>query len=337
MSDMAKEGATRIRVHASGSPKTYRPAERADWETAPRWRRCHLKAASLIRQRFPELRSRRCHPPPYSSGRRHQRPAARRPHARACPRPWRLAKAARVVAIERGSEFILALEGRDGVGETSGRDLRERCRPLRGRRRRDAGRRAADHECVSAKDRLADPEGAIDRKMPFAIDLDGQIIDWTDEERATLREDAATGWLTKPMPGAIHCRPEGGEAGQWIKLGWAYNQTPSTLTDEPATDPNFPEIVLRGASRLQPRPQAIFRAASAADEPLWRLLYDDEGKLAARRPDEDKARLRRGRSFRLRDHGRRVRQARFAPPGCAARRVPPSPRNSALRVTMTRT
>jgi glycine/D-amino acid oxidase-like deaminating enzyme len=98
----------------------------------------------------------------------------------------------------------------------------------------------------------------IDRRMPFAIDLDGQVIDWTDEERALLADDPATRWLTEPMPGAIHCRPDGGERGKWIKLGWAYNKQPSQPTADQPTDKNFPEIVLRGASRLNPALRAYY-------------------------------------------------------------------------------
>jgi D-arginine dehydrogenase len=86
--------------------------------------------------------------------------------------------------------------------------------------------------------------------MPFSIDLDGQTIDWTAQERELLEEDPATAWLARSMPGAIHCRPDGGDQGTWIKLGWAYNQKPSEPQDDLPTDPNFPDIVLRGASRL---------------------------------------------------------------------------------------
>ena len=103
-----------------------------------------------------------------------------------------------------------------------------------------------------------DVQGVINRRMPFAIDLDGQVIDWTDEERALLADDPATRWLTEPMPGAIHCRPDGGEHGQWIKLGWAYNKQPSQPTADLPTDANFPEIVLRGASRLNPGLRAYY-------------------------------------------------------------------------------
>lgn len=86
--------------------------------------------------------------------------------------------------------------------------------------------------------------------MPFTIDLDGQSIAWTDDERELLSDDPATAHLVVPMPGGIHCRPQGGAHGRWIKLGWAFNGTPSEPTREPALSPHVPDIVLRGASRL---------------------------------------------------------------------------------------
>jgi glycine/D-amino acid oxidase-like deaminating enzyme len=101
---------------------------------------------------------------------------------------------------------------------------------------------------IAFPDRL----GAIPRSMPFAIDLDGQSIDWTEEERAALAADPVLAFLAAKMPGGIHCRPDGGEAGQWIKLGWAYNATPSASVAAPEFAPHFPEIVLRAASRLNP-------------------------------------------------------------------------------------
>jgi glycine/D-amino acid oxidase-like deaminating enzyme len=97
-----------------------------------------------------------------------------------------------------------------------------------------------------------DREAVIPRRMPFAIDLDGQTIAWTEEERALLAENPSTAWLTRPMQGGIHCRPDGGDGGKWIKLGWAYNRTPAPVQAEPPLDPQFPDIVLRGASRLNP-------------------------------------------------------------------------------------
>jgi len=97
-----------------------------------------------------------------------------------------------------------------------------------------------------------DREGTIPRDMPFSIDLDGQRIDWTDEEREVLAEDPEAARLLAPMKGGIHCRPDGAEDGKWIKLGWAYNETPSDPDGPEPIDPQFPDTVLRGASRLNP-------------------------------------------------------------------------------------
>jgi glycine/D-amino acid oxidase-like deaminating enzyme len=97
-----------------------------------------------------------------------------------------------------------------------------------------------------------DKQAALSRQMPFAIDLDGQSIAWTAEEREALASDPALARLLAPMPGNIHCRPDGGEGGQWIKLGWAFNATPSEPTREPQLDDNFPEVVLRAVCRMLP-------------------------------------------------------------------------------------
>ena len=55
------------------------------------------------------------------------------------------------------------------------------------------------------------------------------------------------------MPGAIHCRPEGGDNGSWLKLGWAFNNSPAEPVRTPELMDAFPEIVLRGAARLNPK------------------------------------------------------------------------------------
>ncbi len=98
-----------------------------------------------------------------------------------------------------------------------------------------------------------DAASAIHRQMPFAIDLDAQHIDWTEEEHQLLAENSEHQWLTREMPGAIHCRPEGGDNGTWLKLGWAYNDTHVEPVRAPELTVEFPEIVLRGAARLNPK------------------------------------------------------------------------------------
>ncbi len=95
-----------------------------------------------------------------------------------------------------------------------------------------------------------DSAGVIPRALPFTIDLDPIALSWSDEERALLSADKAMQFYTGTMPGAIHCRPEG--QGQWVKLGWAFNTEASRAVREPVLNDEFPEIVLRGASRLHP-------------------------------------------------------------------------------------
>ena len=114
------------------------------------------------------------------------------------------------------------------------------------------GEKLPMHNVLQQKIAFVDRDRAVDRKMPFAIDLDGQTLAWSPEEREALAAAPELARLLAPMPGSIHCRPDGGDHGQWIKLGWAFNSEPSEPTREPELNPYFPEIVLRAASRLQP-------------------------------------------------------------------------------------
>ncbi len=109
-------------------------------------------------------------------------------------------------------------------------------------------------KCVyQQKISFQDVEAAIPRGMPFTIDLDGQSLAWSEEDRALLAADEATRRLTEAMRGGIHCRPDGPVEGTWIKLGWAYNDAATDPHAEEPIDPQFPDTVLRGASRLHPK------------------------------------------------------------------------------------
>ncbi|MGI9234982.1 MAG: NAD(P)/FAD-dependent oxidoreductase [Woeseiaceae bacterium] len=120
---------------------------------------------------------------------------------------------------------------------------------------------------ISFDDRL----GAIPRDMPFSIDLDEKLLDWSDEERQLLAEDPTLAWVTERLPPGTHCRPDGGQHGSWVKLGWAYNKKESTpereLANEAASDPQFPEIVIRGAAAFLPSLKAYI------DEPPSRFVH----------------------------------------------------------------
>jgi glycine/D-amino acid oxidase-like deaminating enzyme len=108
-------------------------------------------------------------------------------------------------------------------------------------------------KCVyQQKIAFQDREAAIPRDMPFTIDLDGQALAWSDEDRELLAAEPSARHLVLPMRGGIHCRPDGAADGTWVKLGWAYNDQASDPHGEEPVDPQFPDTVLRGASRLHP-------------------------------------------------------------------------------------
>ena len=154
---------------------------------------------------------------------------------------------AKVTAIEGTSPFLIRLG--DGAALRAGR-LVNAAGPFF----KDIGAMLGEDlpvTCVfQQKIAFEDRAGAIPRTMPFTIDLDRQRLAWTEEERAILAEDPATAPLLAERQGAIHCRPDGAEGGQWIKLGWAYNDRPADPHAADPIDPQFPDIVLRGASRL---------------------------------------------------------------------------------------
>jgi glycine/D-amino acid oxidase-like deaminating enzyme len=244
-------GATKIRVHTAGASSTYRSASSADWQTAPDGVDV-LQDKGLIERAFPGfdpaiatvLHIRRAGD---ISGQQLGSYLLERIRAHDGK-----VIAGRVVAIERASGFDLTVKGEEATSLVRCDVVVDAAGPSVG----DVGALLGESLPVSnvfqQKIAFEDVQGVIRRQMPFAIDLDGQTIDWNDEERSLLAGDASTRWLVEPMPGAIHCRPDGGEGGRWIKLGWAYNAQPSQPATDLPTDPHFPEIVLRGASRLNP-------------------------------------------------------------------------------------
>lgn len=93
---------------------------------------------------------------------------------------------------------------------------------------------------------------AIPREQPFAVDLDPQLIDWSAEERALLAADENYQHLAASMPGKVHRRTDSSHQRRSLDLGWAYNKEFCEPSWAPVLDDTFPEIVLRGAARLNP-------------------------------------------------------------------------------------
>jgi glycine/D-amino acid oxidase-like deaminating enzyme len=246
---------SRIRLHTDATANAYQPAVSSAWDTAPDGVDVLMDPA-LIRRHFPSLA-------PDAATILHIRRAgdiSGQQLGQFMLERLRDAggtlRRARVTAIETGPRFALHL------AEPGGPVVLHADRVVNAAGPFFAGIAAMLGEdlpvtCVfQQKIAFEDRAGALPRTLPFTIDLDGQTLAWTDEEREILASDPATAALLRPMPGGIHRRPEGGDGGRWIKLGWAYNTTPGDPNGPPPIDPNFPDIVLRAASRLSPALQA---------------------------------------------------------------------------------
>jgi glycine/D-amino acid oxidase-like deaminating enzyme len=159
---------------------------------------------------------------------------------------------ANVRAIAAATPFDIELESDRGVERLRADRIVNAAGPFV----RDIGAMLGEDvsvRCVyQQKIAFQDRDTAIPRDMPFTIDLDGQRIAWSDEDRELLSSDPATRHLVERMPGGVHCRPDGAVDGSWIKLGWAYNQRATDPHDDEPIDPHFPDVVLRAASRLHP-------------------------------------------------------------------------------------
>lgn len=242
---------SRIRIHENGRAGAYQPAISADWDSAPDGVDV-LMDRSVIGAHFPSLAPdvatilhiRRAGDISGQQLGQFMLEAVRAAGGRI--------RRARVMAIQDGPPFTLSLQDGDGPSTLRADRVVNAAGPFFKETAAMLGEELPVTCVYQQKVAFEDREGAIPRNLPFTIDLDGQGLDWTDEERAELASEPETAALLRPMPGGIHRRPEGGDGSRWIKLGWAYNTTPSDPAGEPPIDPNFPDVVIRGASRLSP-------------------------------------------------------------------------------------
>ncbi|SDR24407.1 Glycine/D-amino acid oxidase [Rhizobiales bacterium GAS113] len=247
----AQDDARAIRIHEVGGLSTYEPPVSAAWEKAPSGVDVILDRA-LIRKTFPSF-------------------------ARDIATVLHIRRAGAISGQQLG-QFML-----ESIREAGGKFVRGNVTSIAGASPFRLMLEVGDAQTIVAADRVVNAAGpfiqdiarmlghelpatcvyqqkiafedrnhAIPRNMPFSIDLDGQTIDWPEGDREILAEDPVAARLLAPMPGAIHCRPDGAEDGKWIKLGWAYNHTAADPHAAEPVDPQFPDTVLRGASRLNP-------------------------------------------------------------------------------------
>lgn len=176
-----------------------------------------------------------------------------------------------VTDIRTGQPYLLRLDANGQAREVKARVVVNAAGPYVKRVAQMLGASLPVKNVFQQKISFDDRLGAVPRDMPFSIDLDEKTLDWSDEERALLAEDPALAWLAGILPPGTHCRPDGGPHSRWVKLGWAYNEAESEpqreLANETAVDPQFPEIVLRGAAAFLPALGAY------VDEPPTRFVH----------------------------------------------------------------
>lgn len=103
------------------------------------------------------------------------------------------------------------------------------------------------HLKVACRDHL----GVVPRDAPMIIWSDQQILDWSDEEREALLTEGRQDLLGE-MPVFCHGRPEGGSDSPYVLGLWEYHGVVSEPVWPVPEDPLYPEVVLRGLSKMVP-------------------------------------------------------------------------------------
>jgi glycine/D-amino acid oxidase-like deaminating enzyme len=99
---------------------------------------------------------------------------------------------------------------------------------------------------------FADSAGALPRPAPMLIWADPIRLPWSDEERRVLGSSPQHRALLGELPAGVHGRPEGGGDSPMVVALWNYDLAPVEPAFPVEWPPEYPEIVLRGMSRMIP-------------------------------------------------------------------------------------
>lgn len=103
-----------------------------------------------------------------------------------------------------------------------------------------------------AKVAFNDVLGAVPRSAPMMIWTDPVWLPWSEEERIELARSEAHHYLLRQFPAGVHGRPEGAGESPVALLIWTYDVEPMEPRFPVEFDPAYPEIALRGMSRMIP-------------------------------------------------------------------------------------
>lgn len=111
---------------------------------------------------------------------------------------------------------------------------------------------------LHAKISITDNLNLFPRNAPLLIWTDDQKLQWRPEERQAITENPELRYLLDTFPQGVHARPEGSEDSPIVLILWTYDTQPVIPCFPIETDPNYPEIALRGLARMLPRLEAYF-------------------------------------------------------------------------------
>ncbi len=103
-----------------------------------------------------------------------------------------------------------------------------------------------------AKLAFNDVRGAVPRHAPMLIWTDPVRLPWSEEERRELHQSPEHRRLLEEFPAGVHGRPEGAGGSPAVLLIWTYDVEPMEPTFPIEFDPAYPEILIRGMSRVVP-------------------------------------------------------------------------------------
>lgn len=103
-----------------------------------------------------------------------------------------------------------------------------------------------------------DHQRLVPRDVPLMIWNDPLTLPWSKEEAADLASDPELAWLLNQFPAGVHFRPEGIGSSNILLILWTYDVAVQEPTWPLHFDDYYPEVVLRGLSRMIPTLENYF-------------------------------------------------------------------------------